>query len=665
MSTFLKTILVLMLMLVIGSSLAPLQPVYAQQPVPTPTPTTPPPSPGLGSTGLQNDVQFENCGGIIDPFMCALGWVLLLIGNALAWFSGILLNLAVSLLGYMLTIDKRILSEPIVITGFGLSLNTANLFFVLIVIVISFMTILRVEQYGIKKLLPRLIIAVILVNFSLLFAGAILDFAHVLSSEWIGKINPEAIGKALQPQAIYKAKIDADQTAKFVTTLLIILVSIAYIAIFTILAGIVILTTAIMILIRYIWLVFLLILMPFAWLLWATPYYTEYGKKWWDKFLQWALFLPIVVFFIYLAFNTGARIGSSTISENFTNVNLRSAQGTLIEDFLSIAINMIVTLGIMVGGLIAAQKFGIAAAGAGVGFAKSVGRFGRNVAGRAALGTVKKFGGLTAAQRATNANRISSRLLSIKNTRFGRYIPGLTGLANRFAGVASNKKAMEDAKKKYSNFSKEQLQSILKGSLPILATDKAALLEAASEKKAIEGDIPPENLKALAAAAKSANPGLDASDIKAIKDLVDARPDYGPEFIGKSIAEATQKIRSDKASDIGKEALKNEDVVVNLTQSQIANIYRSGSAEKVTTLRSTYESMLTSPALKSIGERIAKLQGDIKEARSSGDKGRLSGLQAGLRPLLRQRDTILASASTSARLAYEKLNVLDQKIGNP
>lgn len=365
---------VLLISIASGSLLAPL-PAGAQPALPpAPTPTTPPaPPPGLGGTGLQNDIQFDNCGGLIDPFICALGWILLTIANAVAWFSGVLLNLGVKLLRYMLYIDKGLFDDGgIVERGFQLTLQTANLFFILIVIVIAFMTILRVEQYGIKKLLPRLIIAVVLVNFSLVFAGAVLDFARVLGSAWIDQITPEAIGRTLQPQAIFSAKLDANNTGKFLGALLVILVSIAFIAIFTILAGIVILATAFMILIRYIWLIFLLILMPFAWLLWVTPYYTEYGKKWWDKFLQWALFLPVVLFFLYLAFKVREPEPQERIREVIDSNSLRANEGTLINNFFNIALDMVVTLGIMVGGLIAAQKMGIAAAGASMSVARSV-----------------------------------------------------------------------------------------------------------------------------------------------------------------------------------------------------------------------------------------------------------------------------------------------------
>jgi len=57
---------------------------------------------------------------------------------------------------------------------------------------------------------------------------------------------------------------------------------------------------------RYLALIILLMLSPFAWLSWALP---ELGSaiggsiwhRWWSEFFKWVLFAPIMLFFIMIA----------------------------------------------------------------------------------------------------------------------------------------------------------------------------------------------------------------------------------------------------------------------------------------------------------------------------------------------------------------------------
>jgi hypothetical protein len=55
----------------------------------------------------------------------------------------------------------------------------ANLGFVLFIILIALATIVRYQDYEAKKLLPRLIAAAILVNFSIAIPTVILNFTHI------------------------------------------------------------------------------------------------------------------------------------------------------------------------------------------------------------------------------------------------------------------------------------------------------------------------------------------------------------------------------------------------------------------------------------------------------------------------------------------------------
>jgi hypothetical protein len=49
--------------------------------------------------------------------------------------------------------------------GWVITRDIANMFFIVILLVIAFATILQIEQYNYKKWLPKLILMAILINF--------------------------------------------------------------------------------------------------------------------------------------------------------------------------------------------------------------------------------------------------------------------------------------------------------------------------------------------------------------------------------------------------------------------------------------------------------------------------------------------------------------------
>lgn len=63
--------------------------------------------------------------------------------------------------------------------GWEVFRNLLNLFFILILVFISISTILQVDSYGYKKMLGKLVIAAILINFSMFFTKVIIDASNI------------------------------------------------------------------------------------------------------------------------------------------------------------------------------------------------------------------------------------------------------------------------------------------------------------------------------------------------------------------------------------------------------------------------------------------------------------------------------------------------------
>lgn len=70
--------------------------------------------------------------------------------------------------------------------GWPIARNFANMAIVLGFIVVAVATILRFEEYGAKKVLAKLIIVAILVNFSLVICGVVIDASNIVMNFFLG-----------------------------------------------------------------------------------------------------------------------------------------------------------------------------------------------------------------------------------------------------------------------------------------------------------------------------------------------------------------------------------------------------------------------------------------------------------------------------------------------
>ena len=102
-----------------------------------------------------------------------------------------------ALLDVALQANALLLSSPVVLKGWGIVLDFANLGFVLAIIIIAFATIFRMQSYAMKQTLWKLIVAALLVNFSLVIAGAFINVADNVTSSFNNKIVGANISTAL------------------------------------------------------------------------------------------------------------------------------------------------------------------------------------------------------------------------------------------------------------------------------------------------------------------------------------------------------------------------------------------------------------------------------------------------------------------------------------
>ncbi len=332
-------------------------------------------------------------------------WIVQLINQVFGFIAGVLIYLGSVLINTTFDLNNYLIQLPIVQSGWQITRDIANLGFVLALIIMAFMTILRIDQYGAQKMLPKLIAAAILVNFSLTIGGAILDFTNVVTKFFIDRSIGNGswsqsldigttLTNAFNPQNLLSVNTQKIQGLSIsLTTNFVAAASSFFVAAFTFLMGLTLLAIALMLLTRFVWLAFLMAVAPMPWLFGVIPVGGLGGmaKQWWSKFMHWAFVAPFLSFFLYLTLATATKVGN--IADSIINQSSTAGNNpTFIAGFVSQTVNMLILVGFLVGGLIASNSMGIIGAGAVYGLAKSAGNkaksFAKNqTAGRAgALG---------------------------------------------------------------------------------------------------------------------------------------------------------------------------------------------------------------------------------------------------------------------------------------
>jgi hypothetical protein len=257
------------------------------------------------------------------------------IGLAAAWaIAGIVQIVA----GGILIVELKILtwvtsintfsSLPIVQHGWRIARDFSYMLFIIVLLVIAIGTILGLKEYEAKNTLWKVIVMAILINFSLMIGGAIIDFTQVvfnflLMAPLEQKTNLEltnVLAKQLQLHKIFepdKEQTEVDKKSKeqealdiFSKYLIVILFSFVMVIVFGALIAILVARAL------YLWI--LLIVSPLAWMLWALPLpqLKEHSTKWWSTFIAQAFKAPIVAFFIFLAISMSLNLDSTTPPES-------------------------------------------------------------------------------------------------------------------------------------------------------------------------------------------------------------------------------------------------------------------------------------------------------------------------------------------------------------
>lgn len=246
--------------------------------------------------------------------------ILRILTQASLLFARLCMAMAIFFLRFFIQLGayNGFLDAPIVRLGWVMLRDIANMFFVVALLVIAFATILGRESYEWKKAMVKLVLVAILVNFSLLICGIVLDAAHVFTVTFINAIAPVAAGNLITMFNLGDMeRIIADSSAGGSPDVELALFGGAAVALFfSAMAALTIGAYCIILLYRMVAIWSLLIFSPLAFVMSVLPATESYFEEWKSEFTKNILSAPIAVFFLWLAFATmGANSAVSHIDQ--------------------------------------------------------------------------------------------------------------------------------------------------------------------------------------------------------------------------------------------------------------------------------------------------------------------------------------------------------------
>ncbi|HEY4496677.1 MAG TPA: hypothetical protein VI432_00825, partial [Candidatus Paceibacterota bacterium] len=289
---------------------------------------------------------------LINLLVIILQTIISLLITFMIWIGASLIQFAINTNFQLVNHINDIPPTEAAKIGFDITLSLTNIGFVIAIIFIAFATILKMQNFAIRQALPRLIIIAILINFSMFFATAIINISNLLGGGLTSIVIGGSPGSVPDYVGIFSQFFNSSYTAvqignlssipgvpgwlstlldgglNFLEAAISGFVSIISQVLFGLLVFFTLIATAIMLVIRYIALSFLIMLLPLALLTNIFPGLQIPGggspwKKWTENFTKWVIFFPAVMLFTAIALEVAGKLnnlGPYGTFQSLTNV---------------------------------------------------------------------------------------------------------------------------------------------------------------------------------------------------------------------------------------------------------------------------------------------------------------------------------------------------------
>jgi hypothetical protein len=391
-----------------------------------------------------------------------IGWIVCPVMNFMAGVNDVLYGALQTMLKVnpmIFTGDTNTDSTSDLYAAWNTFRGIANILFIVVflIIIYSQITSVGITNYGLKKLLPKLVIAAVLVNVSFYICQIAVDIANILGFGLKSLFT--SIGAGIGSQASAETWVSVvGQGIAYTgmaagTVALLLAVSVP-----TLLAGLLALLMVVIILIvRQAIIILLIAISPLAFVAWLLPNTEKWFKKWWELFFSMLMLFPVISA-LFGAGALAARIlGTSNFGED-NGVAKLAALGAAV-------LPLVATIPLLQGALKATGALGAKLSGWS---GKANARVGSKVKGESMLGKAWT-GGM--------ANR-TSRRTSFQNKALSKgpmkYVAGALGGKGYAATLADRATAIED---------KEHHEAVERATTGLVGKSDAEILAQAQDGK--------------------------------------------------------------------------------------------------------------------------------------------------------------------------------------
>ncbi|MCD6233039.1 hypothetical protein J7J81_01485 [bacterium] len=558
--------------------------------------------------------------------------------------------------------------NPIIQIGWSVLRDSVNMFFILGLIYIGLATALRLSGFEIKKVFAKFLLVALIVNFTPLICGVIVDGCNILMNFFLKGYGGFDILSAVFSNAPSLGEVAGHPSLGIITKEAIFIG-------FGFIGGFVILLLAFLLLVRYVAIWVLTILSPLAFFAWIFPGQGEkWFEKWWQQFLNWSIIGIPAAFFLYLSYQAIDKSAEiiSTATVSFSSPTVQKTAGTT----FSSAIPYFGGLILLLIGLFASFQTSAAGAGGIIGFAKGKGKAALKLGGKGigkggkAIGTgvvggaKGLVGGIKGAKEGAKEGGMKGFLkggLKGAFTREGQN-KGLKSISNllekahlvrpgfyeRMKEKEEEEKVSKERKQELEGLSTRKLKEAIqrkpitsrgkreRAEMVRILAERGKFLfkdEEGRENKSLERKLIKEaklynvDLSALSKSRVDLVPEINKEEFK--EKLDKAMEEYKKELKNKGITisptvspekikELSDKVRSSMiqeavektkpkafAENVQPEAI-NKDVVLGMRKAQIEYLGKNGSAKQRTALEDSLAELLNE--MRSLNEKARRTQ---------------------------------------------------------
>lgn len=360
---------------------------------------------GGGGGGGAGEWLSSAAGWLTSPFALIIAKIMQWIFLVVNWLTGILgqiMNWTIEF--FILNMSEKINQITAIDSLWQILRDLGNIVFIFLILYAAISTILDSNEYGIKKLLPRIIVVALLVNFSLFFTQLIIDISNVFAIQIYENVSVSGVGdgssvnisNAIAGQLNLSTIMGDGATEWFggggenMKIAMFRAIGAGVVGIL----GFIFLAFSALITIRFFVLILLMIASPIAFVAFALPD-NDFGETWMNYLVSQSFFAPAMMLMLYITLYLGKNMKES---EAFSDGNI-SAAITEPSGNIDILIFYALMIGMLLASLIVARRMGAVGADKAVDYGKSAGgSVGGYVGGSVAGGAA--WAGRTTAGRA-------------------------------------------------------------------------------------------------------------------------------------------------------------------------------------------------------------------------------------------------------------------------